>query len=178
MDPAFKKRIERAWEESKDWITSFTGSPHLALLVGVPPASIIPALSELAQQSENFRVTTIPAEHLDQPQFIPLEAVPVSLAQLQEGKLSELSVNYAIRLETFDLDIHLVLHALEDQKYALELVWWSDQVFSEEADPLSQFEALASYFIHLQNLFASPNLFISPEAGKDSVGGAELWVEV
>lgn len=178
MDESIKKRIERAWERCKGWITAFDGTPMVALLVDVPVSSVVPGLQALAQQVENFRMTSIPAGHADRAEFIPLEALPGHWLMLQEKKLAELSANYGVRREAFELDIHLILYALDPQKAALELDWWNDQVFSEETDNPDQFFALMEYFIGLQSLFGAPGLHLSPEAGKDPAGGMEAWVEV
>lgn len=173
-----QKRIDQAWESCKGWITEFDGSPTVTLLVNVPPDALLPGLSTLAQKSENFRITSISAQKPALPQFIPLESLPENLALLRDGKLAELSINYAARLEAMDLDIHLVVHPLENQKVSLELDWWSDQVFSEEEDNEAQFKALMGYFIELQALFSASNLFASPESGKDPRQAAESWVEI
>lgn len=178
MDTALKARMDKAWQESQAWITAFSGAPHLALLVDVPPEKVQPALASLAGQAENFRITSIPAGKLDETQFITLEAFPENLALLQAGKLAELSVSYAVRLPAFDLDIHILFYALENGNVSLELDWWSDQVFSAETDNYAQFAALMDYFLALQKLFAAPSLYISPESGKDPDEGADDWVEV
>jgi hypothetical protein len=178
MNQNNQTRIDQAWVESQDWITEFDGTPHLALLLNADPERIFPAFGELAAETENLRVTSIPAEGGHTPQFIPLEALPQHLELQKEGKLEELSVNYARRVEAFDLDIRLIIHRLEG-KLALELVWWSDQVFSEETDNKTQFQELAQYFIYLQQKFGAQNLFISPDSGRLAAEeGVENWVEI
>lgn len=178
MDPAVKKRIDQAWKDSQEWVAEFDGTPNLTLLINVPVEWVAPGLAALAAQTENFRITSIAAGKPDAPQFIDLAALPEHLALLQEGKLAELSVNYAVRFEAFDLDIHTIIYPVKPEKVALELDWWSDQVFSAETENYAQFAALMEYFIGLQKLFNAPNLFISPESGKDPKEGEEYWVEV
>lgn len=173
MDADLETRVEQAWENTKAWVTEFEGAPSLALLLGVPEESVLPGLSALSQQTENFRITATSVEHKDVPHFIPLDSFPLQLAQLKEGQLWELSVNYAVRREVFDLDIHIVLYYLEQGKLALEVYWWSDQVFSSETDDRAQFSALLGYFLELQKLVNADYLYLRPEHG-----GEEDWVEV
>jgi hypothetical protein len=97
---------------------------------------------------------------------------------LQEKKLAELNVNYAFRSEAFDLDLHLVIFPLKDNNVSVELVWWNDQVFSAETDHIAQFNALLTYFVELQGLFAAEGLFLSPERGGDPSQSEESWIEV
>jgi hypothetical protein len=178
MNQNNQTRIDQAWQESQDWIAEFDGTPHIALLLDADTERIYPAFEELAAETENLRVTSIPVESGHTPQFIPLEALPQHLEQQKEEKLEELSINYARRVEVFDLDVRLIIHRLEG-KLALELLWWSDQVFSEETDNRSQFHELAQYFIYLQQKFGAQNLFISPESGRlSSDEGVENWVEI
>lgn len=173
MDEELKSRIEQAWENTREWITQFEGAPALALLLGVPETAVLPGFSAISQEAENFRVTAIPAENKNAAQFIQLDDFSAQLNLLKEGKVWELSANYAIRREAFDLDIHVVVYHLEEEKLALELSWWSDQVFSSETDNLTQFTALADYFIELQKLFSAQYLYLRPEQG-----GEEDWVEI
>jgi hypothetical protein len=74
--------------------------------------------------------------------------------------------------------VHVILHLLPVDKAALELVWWSDQVFSIETDDLAQFQALAEYFVELQAIFQSSQIFISKESGLEHDGNGEAWVEI
>jgi len=177
-DPALKKRVEQAWREARDWITEFDGSPNIALLVNVRAAALLPGLRALAEETENFRITAIFSDRKDEPEFISLDDFAGHLEGLKEGRIEELSVNYAWRSDAFDLDIHMVIHQVDAEKAALEVVWWSDQVFSAETNDLEQFSALAAYFIHLQDLFSAENLFISPEGGRDPLLDEEGWVEI
>lgn len=178
MDPSEKKRIDQAWEEVNDWITQFTGAPTITLLMEVPAEAVLPGLRMLEQQTENLRITAIPADLPDVPRFISLETVDDYLNQLLEDKIAELSVNFGVRAEEFDLDVHMILYWISSEKLALELVWWSDQVFSEETDDYAQFTALMAYFIELQKLFSSSALFLSPESGVSPGQKKEAWVAV
>lgn len=177
-DTSLQKRIDQAWEDSKDWIANFDGTPTITLLVDVPGDSFLSAITTHAGNTENFRISSMAAGQPDAVQFIPLEALPQHLALLQENKIAELSINYAVRSEAFDLDIHMVVYPLKNGKLALELDWWSDQVFSDETDNYAQFRVLGAYFAGLQTLFSSPHLFISPEAGKFASDDTDLWVEI
>lgn len=178
IESTTQKRIERAWASCKGWITEIKGSPAITLYANVPTASLFPAIQAIAQDSENFRLTAIPAAHPDQPQFIPLESFPDNLALLQEDKLAELSANYTIKTGAFELDLHPVVFPMKAEKAAIQLVWWNDQVFLEETDPYVQFKSLMNYFIDLQALFSAQNLFVSPETGEDPSQGLDSWVEI
>lgn len=170
-------RIDQAWENSKDWVMSFDGTPNTTVLVGISKPGLLSGMQALAGQTENFRVTTIPVGQMDAAQFIQLDSLGEALEQLKEGKLEELSANYAVRQEAFDLDIRLVIYWIENQSAAVELYWWTDQVFSIETDQPAQFAALMRYFIEVQNLFDASNLYVTPE-GLGQGDEVEHWVEV
>lgn len=178
MQPATQKRIDQAWVNCKGWITEIEGSPAITLFTNVPVASLFPALQSIASDSENFRLTAIPAAHPDKPEFIPLESFPGDLARLQEDKLAELNSNYTIKTKAFELDIHLVIFPMKDQKAAVQLIWWNDQVFLDDTDSYAQFKSLMNYFIDLQALFSAQNLFVSPETGEDPTQALDSWVEI
>lgn len=175
MDTSIEKRIDLAWRECKSWIAEFDGSPTIALLVDAPVEETFSGVKKLTASVENLRITNIAAGGQDSPQFISLEAFPEALNSLQNGSSTELSVNFAIRREAFDLDLHLRFHPVRHGKVAVELVWWSDQVFSSEIDALSQFRLLAGYFIELQQTLSARQLFLSPESGLDE---EDCWVEL
>ena len=177
-DRSIPTRIDQAWREAQDWIVEFDGSPTITLLVDVPPAKVEPGLHSLSQEGENFRISVISSGLQDGAEFIPIETFSGYFTSLRGGNLEELSVNYAVRREAFDLDVHMVIYPLRNEKVSLELVWWSDQVFSEETDNAAQFTALMEYFISLQNLFAAAGLYISPESGLHAGEALEGWVEV
>lgn len=173
-----QKRIDLAWNQCKDWITRFEGSPTEAFLMDIPLDALSPALQTIAQQTEGFRISTISARQHDLAEFISLDSLQKNIELLQSGELAELNVNYAVRSEAFELDIHSVLYLLEKQKFVLELIWWTDQVFSEETDNYQQFKALMVYFINLQNLFQAKTLLVSPEIGASSGQEVEKGVEI
>jgi len=192
MEAAAKKRIDQAWPGAKNWVADFTGAPTTALLVNVPADQVAPALAEMSAQVQNVRITTILADKPSEALFVEIGALPLQVEQLFSGKLAELSVNWAVQQEAFDLDIHLVIHPLtaaqqsragenpeaEKRLVSLQLDWWSDQVFSEETDNQAQFTALASYFIDLQAIFQATNLFLSAEGGLDPGAENDDWVEI
>ncbi len=173
-----QRRIERAWKESKSWLTTFDGSPSETYLMNIPADKLAPGMQALSSQVENLRISVIGGEKHDRPEFISLEALPGALAKLQANEIDELSANYAFRSPDFDLDVHMIIYLLKEGLLALELVWWRDQVFSEETDNLEQFSHLARYFVSLQELFAAQKVFISPESTLNPVGQAEIWVEI
>ncbi len=175
MEFAMKRRIDPAWQGCAPWIVEIDGSPTITLLVEVPIESLLPGLKTLAENSENLRITRISSVKAIPPQFIPLESFLEELQKLQSEQTADLSVNFEISRDAFDLDLHMVIHPVKEGKAALELAWWSDQVFSAEADSLAQFQALASYFIELQGVFGAGGLFISPESG---LASEESWVEL
>lgn len=171
-------RIEQGWKACRGWITSFDGSPTITLLVGVPDTAMFSALDSLRGRSENFRITAIPVSQPDGAQFIALEAFPEYLAALRAETIADLNINYAHRAEAFDLDLHLTVFAAENQRLVLELVWWSDQVFSEETDDRAQFGQLMAYFIGLQALFSAAHLMVSSESSRGPGLDPEDWIEI
>jgi hypothetical protein len=172
------QRIDQGWKACRGWITVFDGAPTVSLLVGVPDKALLPALSSLAERTENFRITSIASAQRDEAQFISLENLSEHLEGLRAGSIADLSVNYALRSTAFDLDIHLTVYAAENQQLVLELVWWSDQVFSDETDNYAQFSDLMEYFIGLQELFSASHLLVSSESQRGPGLEAEDWVEI
>lgn len=171
-------RIEQGWKACRGWITAFDGAPAIALLAGVPDAALSPAISHLSENTEDFRITIIPAAQPDAARFIPLEDFSEQLDGLRSGLIADLNINYGLRGPAFDLDIHLTVYAAENQQLVLELVWWSDQVFSEETDNFAQFKALMEYFIGLQELFSASHLLVSSESAQGPGQEAEDWIEI
>jgi len=171
-------RIEQGWKACRGWISTFDGSPTVTLLIGVSDTAMVSALASLAEQTEDFRITAIPAYQPEAAQFIALEAFPKNLAELRTESIGDLNINYAFRSTAFDLDIHLTVYAAENHQLVLELVWWGDQVFSEETDNRVQFSALMKYFIDLQQLFSASHLMVSSESSRGPGMGADDWVEI
>lgn len=173
-----KSRIERAWESARSWITEFTGEPMVALFVNTPRLRLLPGLQAIAAASETLRITAIPADRPVEPAFISIKALAESIETLYAGTLAELSANWDYQNEQFALDLHLIIHPVGSQTAALELDWWSDQVFSNETDNPAQFAALLEYLIAIQKQFASPGLFLGSERGLDPDIQDGNWVEV
>jgi len=190
-DTGIPKRIEQAWNGAKGWITEFTGAPTAALLVNAPAKRVPAGLAQVTSQAQNLRLTIIPADKPSEAQFVDLESAATQMERLQAGELAEVSANWAIQQEAFDLDLHMIVHPLRDNPkqqekegeapaamVSLQVDWWSDQVFSEETDNLAQFAALVSYLTSLQELFGATNLFLSAESGLDPQAEGDDWVEV
>lgn len=169
------KRINLAWRECQTWITEFDGSPRLTLLVDTPLEAFAPGVVKLAEQVENLRLTRLPARDINAPEYFDLVDLSNQLEKLTSGETAELNANFAVRCEAFDLDLHVVVHPVKANRLALEIVWWSDQVFSSETDDEAQFQALMGYFIQLQQTFQANGLFLSPDIG---LSNEEAWVEV
>ncbi|MGE5222268.1 MAG: hypothetical protein ACM3PY_07515 [Omnitrophica WOR_2 bacterium] len=169
-----QNRIDRAWEECRSWIAKFDGSPNEAYLLPVEQNILPQAFQALSRQSENFRVSTISKE----ARFISLDELQKNLELLQKKEVEELNANFTARLNSFSLDIHMIIYQLEPSRVALELDWWGDQVFSEAGDPFKEFQELIPYFVSLQELFNSPHLYLSPETGEKPGQQTTAWVEV
>jgi len=171
-------RIEQGWKSCRTWITAFDGSPNVTLLVGVPDSAMLPALRSLSDRTEDFRITIIPASQPDGAQFVSLDQFTEYLAGLREETVADLNINYVLRSDAFDLDLHMTVFAARDHQLVLELVWWSDQVFSEETDNPDQFRLLMDYFIGLQELFSAAHLMVSSESIRGPGMEADDWVEI
>lgn len=172
-----QKRMERAWQKSKSWITEFDGSATEAYLTNVDIGGLPQAFAALAQGSQDFRVSVISGDTEDQPQFVSPETIQNHITRLQKGQIAGLNMNYMTRLDGFDLNAHMVVHTLGQQKVDLEVVWWADQVFTEEADPYQRFQALVQYFFNLQSLFQAARLYIGPETFERPSSGSS-WLEI
>ena len=185
---ALQRRIDRAWLNCKDWITEFDGSASQAYLARIDMGVLPKAMNTLAQESSSFRVSAIAPEEdggggargdeTYRSEYVDLESIHEQLARLQRDEIAGLNVNYARHFEAFDIDLHLIINPSGKQKVDLEIVWWSDQVFSDDADNYPEFKALASYFIALQNLFQADKLYIGPETFEEPGPGSTDWVEV
>jgi hypothetical protein len=178
VGPSTSQRIERSWRQCKHWITQFDGSPTIAMLVEVQADSILPALQILSKSTDKFRLTRIGAGRRDSADFINLIDFADELSLLQQAETAELNVNFGYRSPNFDLDIHMIIHPLDADRVSLELVWWSDQVFSIESDNTMQFQSLAGYLIELQQLFDASQLFIAPESGLAPHTDEGMWTEI
>ncbi len=176
MDAA-EKRIDRAWQNTRDWITDFDGSPTETYLTGIAADTLPQAIETLARQSENFRLSTISGQEADLSQPVGLETFPDNLARLIKGEIAGLNANYAARLQGFDLDIHLVVHVAGERQVDLEIIWWGDQAFPDDTDHAQRFRSIIDYFIGLQSLFKASKLYIGPESW-DKPGTGESWIEV
>lgn len=163
-----QKRIEHAWSQCKDWIAAFDGSPSETFLINVPFSIIPMVLPQLAAKTENFRVSVIPNNQPELAEFIALDLVEAGLQRLIKGEIAELHVNYAVRMEAFDLDLHCIIDSMDTGNASLEFFWWIDQVFMEETDFYEQFKTLMAYFIELQTLFQAATLLVSQEIGTNT----------
>jgi hypothetical protein len=177
MDPV-QKRIERAWQNSKDWITEFDGSATEAYLTNAAVERLPQTFAELAGQFKTFRVSTISTEDEEVSEFVSPESIAENVARLQRGEIAGLNVNASTRLEGFDLDLHIIVNTIGSRKVDLEMVWWSDQIFPEDVEPRSRFDALVRYFIQLQDQFKAAKLYIGPETFDKPSPGSLSWVEI
>lgn len=177
---ANQKRIERAWQNLRGWITEFDGSATQTYLTNISTDILLQAVKSLAEQSANFRVATISGEEEVQSQIVRPETIQENLARLLTDEIAELNINYVASLEGLDLDIHMVVNTVGGQKVDLEIVWWSDQVFSdlEEAENFSYFQTLMEYFIALQELFNAQKLYVGPETFDRPRPGSDQWEEI
>jgi hypothetical protein len=171
------ERINKAWKESKAWITEFDGTAYQTVLPKVSMEVLPHAFQTLANESDNFRVSIYSAEAGGKPEFVSPESIQLNIARLLQDEISGLDANFAAKLPGYDLDLHLVIHTVARDRVDLEFVWWSDQAFPDDTNYEERFRGLAGYFIYLQSLFKSPKVYIGPESleepGKDS-----SWVEV
>lgn len=175
---AQQKRIERAWQACKDWITDFDGSASETYLTGVKTQTLPAAFQSLAGQSRDFRVSIISGEDEEAAQFISPEALQSNLERLLRDEIVGLNANYSAALDGFDLDVHLVIETVGKSQVDLELIWWADQVFSEEDEAPGRFKTLLGYFTGLQDLFHAEHLYLGPESFDRPTPKSTIWVEV
>lgn len=175
---ALQKRIDRAWRACKDWITEFDGSASETYLTGVDTGALPQAFQSLAQQAQDFRVSIISGEDEEAAQFIPPEALQNNVDRLLRDEIVGLNANYSAHLEGFDLDVHLVVETVGQRQVDLELIWWADQVFSEEVEAYEAFKTLLGYFTGLQDLFHARRLYLGPESLDRPTPKSTDWIEV
>jgi len=172
------KRIERAWQQCKDWILEFDGSPTQVYLSNVVIDSLQQAFQTIAAQAQNFRLSLIASDVDAASNFIDLEQLPLALVKLQKREIGGLNINYATAIADFSLDLHFVLHTLGSRKVDLEIVWWTDQVFDEESNAHQRFSELLAYFLSLLDIFGAAHLYIGPETLEKPGPGSLTWVEI
>jgi hypothetical protein len=114
----------------------------------------------------------------DQAVSIGPENIQSNLERLQSGAVDDLNVNFSAPVDGFSLDLHVIVHLLRNMTAGLEIVWWSDQAFTEGTDPFTQFQVVMEYFLSLQKLFNAQGLFIGPE-NLDKPGPETIqWIDV
>jgi hypothetical protein len=181
---AQKRRIEQAWRMSKDWITESDGSARQAYLASVNVDALPGVIGALAEESGGLRVSTISAGDEDggeQPmhgEFVSPETIRQQVSRLQRDEIDGLNVDYPVRLKELVIDLHVVVVTMGKQKVDLEIVWWPDQVFLDDGDPVQAFEALLGYLISLQDRLKASKLYIGPETFESPGPGSLDWVEV
>jgi hypothetical protein len=172
------KRIDRAWQETKDWITEFDGSATQAYLPGITDHHLAKGLQQVAGQAQDFRITIVSAEDEGTAVFADLDTLAFNVDRLRAGQIAGLNINCKMLLDDLPLELHLVIHPSGKTKADLEIVWWADQVFDEEGDARARFNGLIGYFITLQNLFQSGKLYIGPESFEKPRPGSQSWIDI
>jgi hypothetical protein len=171
-------RIRKAWLRSKGWIANFDGSATEMYLPNVPLDHLSQAFLNLAGQTQNFRASVVTGEAGDQAVSILPENIQSNLERLQSGAIDDLSVNFTAPVDGFSLDLHMIVHLVRNAAAGLEIVWWSDQAFTEGTDPFTQFQVVMEYFLSLQELFKAEGLLIGPENLEKPGPDAVQWIDV
>jgi len=177
-----QERIQQAWQECNSWITDFAGSAIQAYFTEVQLERLPEVVSNLMTKTRNFRASIF-TKGEDQPaQFIPPETLYTSVQRLERGEIDGVSVDFTNSFESFDLDFHLIVYALGRNLLEIELVWWTDQVFTDESDEAGdayqRFEAFMNFLIDLQEAFHAPHLLMGPEIYERPGPETESWIEV
>jgi len=159
-----QERINRAWKESKSWITEFDGTPMQAVFPKVSIDILPQAFESLSKDTRDFRVSIYGGENGGEPQFVGPETIQANVERLLKDEIGGLDANYTAALPGLDLDAHLIVHTVARDRVDLELVWWSDQVFPDDSDHQAMFQSVMSYFIALQELFKAPKVYVGPES--------------
>lgn len=170
-------RINKAWKESKKWVTEFDGTAYQAVLPKVAMDILPHAFAVLEKDSENLRVSIYSGDSVGAPEFVSTETIQLNVSRLLKDEISGLDVNYTAKLPGYDLDVHMIVHTIARDRVDLEIVWWSDQAFPDDTDHQARFQALISYFLFLQQLFKAPKLYIGPESLEEP-DKESSWVEV
>ncbi|MDD5370028.1 MAG: hypothetical protein PHQ40_13155 [Anaerolineaceae bacterium] len=173
-----QSRIQRAWLRSKGWITNFDGSATEIYLPNVPLDQIPQAFLSLAEMTKDFRTSVVTGESGEQALSISTDSIQSNLERLQTGAIEDLSVNFTAPVDGFSLDLHVIVRLLRNAMAGLEIVWWSDQAFTEGTDPFTQFQVVMEYFFTLQELFKAQGLFIGSENLEKPGPEAIQWIDV
>ncbi len=175
-------RIVQAWKACQDWITDFSGSAVQAYYTEVRLERLPNAISSLITQTRDFRVSVYTKNEERPADFIAPEAVFANILRLEQGEVEGISLDFTAPFPSFDLDFHLIIYPLGNHAFELELVWWTDRVFTDESDQsgdtYQRFETLVSFLIDLQNAFQSPHLLMGPEIYEHPGPETESWIEV
>jgi len=171
-------RVERAWQKSKDWATQFDGTPNEAYLADIAIDLFPKGVEKIAQTLKDLRVAVISAEEEAQSQNVRPETLQEYLAFFQKGVIGGLNINYTARVADFDLDLHIVVSLVRKRWVDLEIVWWADQAFPDDTDYHERFNAIARYFMELQDLFKAPHLYLGPESIDKPGSDLSTWIEI
>ncbi len=156
-------RINKAWQQTKEWLTQFEGSASEAFLPNLDSANLPQQLNKAAGETKSFRMAAVAPDNSEKEISITLESINKNLEEYLQGELDGLNGNFTAQLEGFDVDFHFILHLLRGNSIGMELVWWADQVFEDDTDARERFNQLIIYLIHLQELFSATELFIGQE---------------
>jgi hypothetical protein len=177
MDPK-AIRINNAWQQTKEWITQFEGSASEAFLPNLDVQSLGAQLFQLAGETRDFRMAAVAPDNSEQEIEVSLESLAKNLEDYLQGEIEGLNGNFSAQIEELLVDFHFILHILRGNAIGMELVWWADQVFEEEADSHRRFDLLIDYLMHLEVLFKATGLFLGQENLEEPGVEAIQWISV
>ena len=177
-----QKRIQQAWKECESWITDFAGSAIQAYFTEVQMERLPETISSLLKRTRNLRASIFTKGEEQAAEYIALETLYTNVQRLEQGEIDGVSVDFTSSFASFDLDFHLIVYALGENQLEVELVWWSDQVFTDESDEAGdayqRFEAIMNLFIQLQETFRATHFLMGPELYEHPGPETESWIEV
>ena len=177
-----KNRIEQAWKGCRDWITDFSGSAVQAYFTEVNLERLPNAISSLMTQTRDFRVTVYGKSEDHPAEFIPPGELYTNILRLEKGEVDGISLDFTAPFSSFDVDFHFIFYPSSKNMLELELVWWTDRIFTDESDQAGdtypRFEVLMSFLLDLQESIQAPHLLMGPEIYEHPGPETESWIEV
>ncbi len=177
MDANFD-RIEKAWKQTSQWVTEFTGSPNQIYLSNVPIGRFASGVATLATQTQKLRISAIPRGEVENIGVIDLASGEEAVAAIGRKDTASVNVDYTMPMDGMDLDIHTIVERTPSGAVDLELIWWPDQAFPENLDPFPRFRVILAFFIRLQELFSAKRLYLGSETPEKPAPGSVDWIEI
>jgi len=151
MTNDYSERLINAWNSCREWITEIDGTPVITFFLDFPVNSIEEPLLKLSLESEGIRISVVRSDSPGGVSYIPVSELGESVSQFTNQVLNEISFDYSVTYPFAKLDIHFRLYWVDNSKSIIEIVWWNDQLFSEDSDLNNEaFNQFITYLYSIQ----------------------------